>query len=287
VIYRRRPTPLHAARAAAACVYLGSLLLVALLFEHPLVLAADLVAVLGVIVLARATPALRTFGPLALSLALLIALVNPFVVREGLTVIARLGELGPLGRLDLTLEATVYGGVLGLRAAVLILAFVPYSAAVDPDGVLRLFRRFGFRSALSATLATRMVGVLARDARRRADAQRCRPRPAGRLAMTRAVTAGALDRAIDVAATLEVRGYGAAGRRPPGTRTPWSRHDLAYLAAGMLIAATAIAARAAGLAALRPYPTLELSTGPLVWALAGLIVVAAWLPFADRRGVAA
>ena len=59
-----------------------------------------------------------------------------------------------------------------------------YTAAVDPDEVLRLFRRVSFRSALTATLATRMVPVLARDARRFADAQRCRPgRPPSRLAL--------------------------------------------------------------------------------------------------------
>jgi len=38
-----------------------------------------------------------------------------------------------------------------------------------------LFRRVSFRSALSASLATRMVPILIRDSKRLADAQRCRP----------------------------------------------------------------------------------------------------------------
>ena len=38
------------------------------------------------------------------------------------------------------------------------------SAAVDPDELLRMFRRVSYRSALTATLATRLVPVLARDA---------------------------------------------------------------------------------------------------------------------------
>jgi len=66
---------------------------------------------------------------------------------------------------------------------------------------------------LTATIATRMVPLLALDARRIGEAQRCRPNPGGRLAVMRAITANALDRSLDVAATLEVRGYGSA-RRP-------------------------------------------------------------------------
>ena len=120
-----------------------------------------------------------------------------------------------LGQLDITAEATAYGGVLALRALVVIGCFALHSAAVDPDDLLRAFRRVSFRSALTAALATRLVPVLARDARRLHDAQRCLAgEPAPRRAIVRAVASGALDRAVDVAATLEVRGYGAA-RRPP------------------------------------------------------------------------
>ena len=100
----------------------------------------------------------------------------------------------------------------------LILCGALYTAAVDPDEVLRLFRRVSFRSALTATLATRMVPLLIRDSRRLADAQRCRPgRPPSRMALMRAASSGMLDRALDVAAALEVRGYGAraAPAAPP------------------------------------------------------------------------
>ena len=57
--------------------------------------------------------------------ALLIALINPFVVREGLTVFARLGEVPPFGQVDLTLEALVYGALLGLRVVAVVLACAP------------------------------------------------------------------------------------------------------------------------------------------------------------------
>jgi energy-coupling factor transport system permease protein len=285
VIYRRRPSPLHAARASVAAAYCGALAVAALVADNPILLAATLTAVVGAGAAAGVGPELRQAARIGVPLGVLIAVINPLLTRDGLTVLARLGEVPVLGQLDVTLEATVYGAVLGARALILVEIFALYSAAVDPDEVLRLFRRVSYRSALTATLATRMVPVLARDARRLADAQRCRPGPAPpRLAIVRAVAAGALDRAVDVAATLELRGYGT-GRRPPRVRRAWSRHDLAFAAAAVAVVAAAIVA-ATGAADFRAYPSLRLGAIADSVALAAGLVAAALVPFLDRRGVA-
>ena len=227
--YLRRASPLHAARGAVASLWCVVLAVVALSFEHPLVLLALLATIVAAAAAARVGRRVLLMLAISLPFALVIGLVNPLVVRDGLTVIARLGTVPVLGQLDITAEATAYGGVLALRALVIVGCFALHSAAVDPDELLRAFRRISFRSALTAALATRMVPVLGRDARRLHDAQRCLAgEPAPRRAIVRAVAAGALDRAVDVAATLEVRGYGAARRAPRGGGRPWSRHDLAF-----------------------------------------------------------
>jgi energy-coupling factor transport system permease protein len=285
VTYRRRASPLHAARAVVASGFCVVLAGVALSFEHPVLLAAVLLAVTlagwgaGVLdVVGRSL----VWG---LPFAAMIALVNALVVRDGLTVIARLGALPPFGQLDVTREATVYGAILGVRAMIVIACFALHSAAVDPDELLRAFRRLSFRSALTAALATRMVPVLARDARRLRDAQRCRSgRPASRLAIMRAVTVGALDRAVDVAATLEVRGYGG-GRRPPRSARPWSRHDLGFAAAAVALATLGLATAVLGWEPFEAYPRTVAPLSPDVLALAGAVLACAGLPFLDRRGV--
>jgi energy-coupling factor transport system permease protein len=285
VIYRRRATPLHAARAAAGCAYCGALATISLLASSPFVLVAALVAVVAAGALAGVGRELRRAAWIAVPLGLLVATINPIVDHNGLTVVARLGTVPWLGELDITLEAVVYGLMLGLRAVVLIEAFALYSAAVDPDEVLRLFRRVSYRSALTAVLATRMVPVLARDARRMAEAQRCRPaRPAPRLALVRALAGGALDRAVDVAATLEVRGYGSA-RRPPRIRRPWSRHDFAFFGAAAGLVALVVVAGLAGVAGFDPYPALRVDAGPAEALLSVAIVALALAPFAGRRGI--
>jgi energy-coupling factor transport system permease protein len=283
--YLRRASPLHVTRAGAACGYCIALAIAALMLSNPLALTAVVLATLAAGAGAGVGRRLARAAMFALPLALMVAVVNALVVRDGLTVIVRLGNLPLLGHTDVTLEATVYGLVLGLRAVALILCGALYTTAVDPDEVLRLFRRVSFRSALTATLATRMVPVLLRDSRRLADAQRCRPgRPASRLALMRAVSAGVLDRALDVAAALEVRGYGAA-RRPPSARPPFSRHDLAFASSAIAVVTIAVAGRVGGLDPFRAYPTLRSPAGWSVIATSLALLVCALLPFADRRGI--
>ncbi|MEY2534739.1 MAG: energy-coupling factor transport system permease protein, partial [bacterium] len=219
-------------------------------------------------------------------LGLKVALGNPLVVHDGLTILYRLGEVPPFGQVDLTVEALVYGLLLGARVVVVALCCAVFVAAVDPDELLRLFRRVSFRSALTAALAARLMPVLARDARRMSDAAACRGAgsPPGRVAVLRAVATSALDRAVDVAATLEVRGYGArvAGRT---AAEPWSRHDIAFLATAGALAVLAAGARLLGVAPFSAYPSLSapLGAGEALLALAFPIV--ALLPFADRRGI--
>jgi energy-coupling factor transport system permease protein len=280
-VYRSRHSALHAARAGVGAAFCCALGLVGVLYRHPVVLSAALGAVVvagvGAGVGREVWRALR----LALPLALLVTLVNPIVYADGDTLLVRGGEV--LGRrVDVTLEATVAGALGGLRVVVIVAAFGLLSAAVDPDELLRLFRRISYRSALTGALAARLVPVLARDAGRMGDAARCRPHPPSRLAVARSALAGALDRAVDVAAALEVRGY-ALGGRPARRRRAWSRHDTRVAAAAVAIAALAIAGAAGDLAPVDAYPRLEIAAGPGALALGAALLALAAAPFAGRR----
>ena len=109
VSYRRRASPLHAARAGAGCAYCVALACAALLLSSPIALGAVVVAIVGAGIAAGLGREMRRAAPLAVTLAIVIALVNALVTRDGLTVIVRLGDLPVLGHTDVTLEATVYG----------------------------------------------------------------------------------------------------------------------------------------------------------------------------------
>jgi energy-coupling factor transport system permease protein len=278
VIYKRRRSPLHSARAVAGALWCLALVTVALSAGHPLVIGTVVAAAMIAAALARVGRCVALSVALSVPFGIVIVFMNALTSRSGLTVIWHFG-----GGWDVTLEAVVQGAVYALVAVALFAVARLYSAAVDPDDLLRAFRRLSFSSALTAALATRMVPVLARDARRLTDAGRARAGEGpSRLSIVRAVAAGSMDRAVDVAATLEVRGYGA-GRRAPALRRAWSRHDIAFTAsaAGLFVLAVLVDR----LAPFEAYPRVVADLGASELLAAALVLLVALLPFADRRGV--
>jgi energy-coupling factor transport system permease protein len=281
-VYRRRASALHAARAGASASFCLALAFAPILFDNPIVLGSLLCAIVAAAVGAGVARDLRRWALYALGLALLVVIINPLVTSDGLTVIWRGGSF--LGRRwDITLEATIYGAVAALRVLDVVLAFALMSVAVDPDELLRALRRVSYRSALTAALTTRLVPVLARDASRKSEAARCRPEPPGRSAVARAAVAGSLERAVELAAALEVRGYSRA-RRPQVARLPWSRHDIRVLASAIAIAVLAVAAKLAGAGGFQAYPTTHVSAGPAEAALGVALVALAAAPFLGAGG---
>jgi energy-coupling factor transport system permease protein len=283
--YTPRPGPLQAASPGAAVAYLGSLVAVAFLYTSPIVLVAVGVAAVTAGVLAGARRAVRAALWMGLTLALLIVVVNAFVVNSGETVIARLGDWPVFGRVDVTAEAIVEGAVLGLRALVVLVAFAVYSACVDPDRVLRALRPIAGRSALTATLVSRLVPVAAADAARLRDAAQLRgagAAPVGKAQLARRLLAGSLDRAVDVAATLELRGYGLGSRRIANRRDR-SRHDARFYAVAAAVLALAITGLLAGAGGFHAYPRIGLDTDTRTLGLAVAIALSGLAPWV-RRG---
>ena len=155
-------------------------------------------------------------------------LINPLVSREGLTVLVQ-GPAVPLlrdarhhargGRVRRGGGTARAGRGARVRALLGGRRSGPRAAPAAPARA---------RSALTASLATRLVPVLARDAERLREAYGLRAGPRSRTGaarlrragvLTRALAAGALERAVDLAASLEVRGY-ALGPRRVGPRAP-------------------------------------------------------------------
>jgi energy-coupling factor transport system permease protein len=281
-VYRRRASPLHTARAGVATLYCAALSAAAFLYAHPLVLGVIAAAVLAAGAAAGVGRELARSLRVVLPFAVLIVAINVLVSQRGLTVVFRGGVV--LGhRFDVTAESLAWGGVNALRFTVLVLAFGGlFSAIVDPDELMRMMRRVSYRSALTASLTTRLVPVLARDAARMGDAARCRPQPPGRLEVTRAALTGALERAVEVAAALELRGY-ATAQPPSRVRRRWSRHDVNVLAAALLVLGVAVAGRAAGLADASFEPTVSVASGARELGLCAALFAAAMLPFAVPR----
>ena len=102
--------------------------------------------------------------------------------------------------------------------------------------------------------------------------------------MVRAALAGALDRAVDVAAALEVRGYALAGRpraAPPAVVAP--RPPCARRGAPAIVGGRDGRARWPAWRRVDTYPTLrDRDSGPAELALARALVLLGAAPFAGR-----
>ena len=282
IAYVPRPGPLNRASAVAASLYLGSFALVAFAYSNPIVLAAAGCGVAVAGLLAGAGRALLAAARWGALLAVVIVAVNGLASQRGDTILVRGWELPLLGQLDVSAEALAEGAVLALRIAVVLAAFAVHSACVDPDRVLRLLRPLARHSALTATLIARMVPMAAADHGRLREAQRLRgpaAAPVGRAALIRRLVAGSLDRAVEIAATLELRGYarGAPRRATPPAR---SRHSWRFAACGLAISVVALAARIAGIGGFDAYPTTTVDAGAATLALAASLPIGAALPFA-------
>jgi energy-coupling factor transport system permease protein len=265
--------------------YLASLVVVAFLYSSPAVLAAALAAACLAGLLAGARRAVGVGLRAGLVLAVLIALVEALLVDRGETVLARLGHWPYLGQVDITLEALVAGSIIGLRALVTAAAFCVYSACVDPDRVTRALRPVAARSALTASLVSRLVPVAASDAARLRDAGRLRgpgAAPVGRGPLARRLLAGSLARAVDVAATLELRGYSLGGPRAERRPEP-SRWDVRFYLVAAAVLVTAIAGKALGADDFHAYPAIHFGFGPMTAVVCAVVLASGLAPLRQRR----
>jgi energy-coupling factor transport system permease protein len=227
---RRQPVPpprgLAGARPVAATAFVVAVALASLLINNPVQTFILLALILGLLHTSVGLGAALTYVRVGLYAGVFLLVINPLLVPGGVHVLWN-AALGPLD-LSVTLEGLLYGAGQFVRLLTLVLAFALYSVVLEPDDQLALMSRFSFRSGLVASLATRLFPVLSRDAQSIADAQRCRGieldagnrrmRVAARIPMLSALVTQSLDRACEVAAAMETRGYGRAAR------TSWNRH---------------------------------------------------------------
>lgn len=279
IAYIPRRETVQSASLAPVALYLGAYLLICFLSSDPLILiaatAGAATAGYGCGAGRAVNFALKVGGFLALTLII----VNGLVTGRGASVLARLGEWPILGRVDVTAEAIAAGTVIGLRAMGTMVVIGVWSACVDPDRILRAVHGFARRSALTATLISRLVPLAATDYARLGEAASLRgpaAAPVGKAAMAHRLLAGSLDRAVDVAATLELRGYGTEGGRSRHRAAP-SRYDRRFWLAGTALLALGALELMFGAGRFEPYPELEYEIGiegqlvALAFLLGGLV----------------
>ncbi len=266
---RRRAEPrrrgLSRRQPAAIAAYVGALILAAIVLVNPLqvvaVLALCLVVLLGAGKGRAAWPYLKT----ALFIGCFLAILNLLISHSGSTVLWQL-HLGPFS-LPISLQGIVYGLATALRIFAVIAAFALLTLVLDPDDQLSLMSRLSFRTGLVLSLACRLLPVFSHDAERISDAQRARgveldagrrrARIAARVPLLAALLSQSLERAVDVAASMEARGFGSHCRSRWSHGRPWRAADLLTTAAAIVATGALVAGVVTRVFSYNFYPLLD------------------------------
>lgn len=282
-----RPTALSAARAGVGTLWCAAVMTAALVIDHPLFLVVLFGVVLSAGALCGCRAQMIRSAKFAIPLALAVAVINGLISRDGLTVVARLGEVPVLGRIDVTAEAVVWGLVLGLRVIVVMSVAVLFTAVVDQDALLAIVRRRAGRFGLTTVVASRLMPLLVADGHRFAEANRTLPEgeSISRFALVGAIAAGALDRASDAAAALEMRGLGDSPCLARPEKSAWSRHDLAVSVSAFGTVALVGSALALGWVNFVSRSEIHAEWGIPLFGVIALTSLMLLLPFIDKRGI--
>ncbi|HNS53001.1 MAG TPA: energy-coupling factor transporter transmembrane component T [Anaerolineae bacterium] len=209
----------------------------------------------------RTSLAGNSWGSLVKIGLFLVALTIPFNAlanHSGATVLFRLPQSWPVVGGAVTLEAVVAGAANGLGLFCILVVFAAFNAAVDHYELLRATPAFLFQAGVVASIAITFVPQLVLSAREIREAQRIRGHRfrgvRALLPLVLPLLATSLERAIQLAETMEARGFGASVR-------PISNRQSSFRLAGTLVALLALLA-GLFLAAYRP------SGRPLSWVLA-------------------
>jgi len=217
----------------AAAALLAGLAAAALLADRTISVA---IIAAGLFALCLRAPRGRRWPYLVGTLAsgLVLFLFSPLVARYGGVVYWEGPEVPVIGQLDVTSEEVSEALFQSLRLIAVGLAFAAYALLLDLDGLLLAGGRLR-RSVLAVALATRLVPTLERDAAGFVEALRGRGLVVegvrGRARLISPLVAGSLERSLNLAESMEARGFGRPGRtRAPSP--PWTALDrLAIVAA--------------------------------------------------------
>lgn len=209
----------------------------ALLAEHWVSVAVIAGVLLGLCLAAPAGRRRFLYLAGAALTALSVFLLTPFVETIGSHPIWTGPTIPVVGTLDVTREELANGAVAALRLLAVSLAFAAYALLLDHDRLLRSVRA-GRRSTLTVVLATRLVPTLERDASGLVEALRGRgvavAGARGHARLVSPLVAGSLERAHNLAESLEARGYGRAGATR-AVQPSWRVREWLALAAAVLL----------------------------------------------------
>lgn len=165
-------------------------------------------------IMGRATPIGRSWGSLIKVGTFFFALTIPFTalsIHIGRIILFRLPSSWPIVGGAITLEAIIAGAVSGLGLLTILIVFAAFNAVVDHYQLLRATPSFLLQAGVVVTIAISFIPQLVLSAKDIREAQRIRGHRfrgvRDLLPLVLPLLANSLERAIQLAETMEARGF--------------------------------------------------------------------------------
>ena len=268
--YRDKGTAIHKLNPFSKLVWVATIFVLSLIFNHPLYLLLLFVSTLPMVIAAKVWREWASIMKLAVYLCLAIIIINALVSYHGSHVLWQASfRIPPLGAPIITLEAVFFGVGMSLRLLAVISAFAILTSTVHPDDIMlaMIKLKLPYKSVLVTSLSTRFIPTLIDDVECISDVQRSRgleldrgslaQKIRSRMAIMIPLLSNSLDRTVQVAEAMESRAFGSGEKRSFYKQIKLSRLDVAVLILGFSPLAQGILIRCWGYGDYQYYPTLE------------------------------
>ena len=268
--YQDKNTVIHRLNPVVKLVWALIIIILSLIFDHPLFI---LLLLLAVVLLLRQANVWREWTSIlkfSLWLGLSIIVINALVSYHGYHTLAIAPfRLPVLGQPMITLEAIAFGAVMALKLVVIISSFAFINLTIHPDDIMlvMLKMRFPSKSVLVVSLSTRFIPCLVEDTQRINDAYHTRGvsldtgnwfrKLKSRAGIIMPLLSNSLDRSVQVAEAMEARAFGTGRRRSFYRDIKFSVIDVLILTVVLLAGVTGVVMRVFAYGKFEYYPSLE------------------------------
>ena len=226
--------------------------------------------------------------PLLLTMSSLIILLNPFLVSRGTNILFYFR-----GK-QVTLEASLYGVVMALSIAAIIILFISFNMILNGNKFLYIFSRVLPKLAFLSMLAIRFAPLLRLRLSEIADVQRVRGvdiktgsirnRAKSGMILLQILLTWSLEEALETANSMQARGYGT-GKRSAYLPFLWGKRDIVWLSIIIFLFGACLSGGLLGYGKIYIYPALgTLQFYPLDWLFLLFLIILATFPLIVEGG---
>jgi len=298
--HQKKGTVIHRLNPVVKIVWASSIVLLAMLVDHPVILALLFLSTIPVVAVGDIWRPWAVIMQIALWMGVVVVIINSLASPGGSHLLWQSGfSLPVIGYVKITLEAVLYGLFMAVRLMAIISAFSVITLTVSPDELLSalLEMRLPYKTAMMAALSIRFVPTMFDDAARITDAQRSRglemdkgnkiKRLVSRSTVLSSLLSVSLERTIQLAESMESRGFGNTAKRTRYYRVTFNRFDIIMLVLLFVMLAAAFYFLLSGDIAFEYYPSLngfDLNVSGIVMSIVLMSVLAGLVPIAWLGG---